>query len=150
MRSEVTSALLGPLPPGFETMRVAPYTPRQKRPGRGGMNAPSVPVSPPSRRSPPQVDITTIQHNWTLTSHGQYIFCTASLDRILAPQGLICKDNDGQGNCLWHSLLDAGLERAEFPTYASVKQFVAEFAQHHSDQLQDHIAAFCQIPQRHQ
>ena len=68
-RFEARSALLGPLPPGFETMRVAPCTPRQTRPGRGGMNSPSVPVPPPSRRSPPQVDITTIQHNWTVTSH---------------------------------------------------------------------------------
>ena len=99
-----------------------------------------------NRDPPPSVDVAIIQRDWTLTEHGQYIFGTASLHRRLAQQGLQCKDNPGQGNCLWYSLLDAGLHSESYPTYQRLKRDVYDFAQRNSSHIENYLAEFLQIP----
>jgi hypothetical protein len=76
--------------------------------GRGGMDGPSGPIST-SFSSPithPSADV--IKRDWDFTVDGQYVFRTASLDRILAPQNLQCLNNPWRGDCAWFSIIDSG------------------------------------------
>jgi hypothetical protein len=84
-----------------------------------------------------------IRHNWTLTSGGQYVFGTASLDRILQPQDLQCLDNPGGGNCAWYALLDSW--KLRFSNQRALCNFVYEYARQHPDET-DIVANFLQIP----
>jgi hypothetical protein len=76
--------------------------------GRGGMDGPSGPVSTcvSSPLQHPPADI--IKRDWDFTTDRQYVFRTASLDRILAPQNLQCLDNPGRGDCAWFSIINSG------------------------------------------
>jgi hypothetical protein len=83
--------------------------------GRGGVDSPSGPIST-SFSSPlqhPPADV--IKRDWDFTLDRQYVFRTASLDRILAPQNLQCLHNPGRGDCAWFSMIDSGNLNSRFP-----------------------------------
>ena len=113
--------------------------------GTGGMDDIITTGDAPSSIFINQDSADQIRSDWTFTPEGQYVFGSASLDRILQHQNLQCLNNPGRGNCAWFSIIDAGKLHSRFNHVRMLRQHVHDYAVAQPAAV-DQLATFLQIP----